>query len=245
MMINDIIKITAFVAPIVEIMKQNTILNNTNPYFVDSYQQFKQILIKIKKQNYSISKLDLDVIIIFYNYLRSLYFNLNNNIDEKLIENSINYGINYQNIFKQWVNISIFITVIGMFIVKTYPFFIKKTNEKSFYSDIEMLLSRELTLIDEKNNEKQRLNYTLLSYINNEEFGQVSNLVTPDGEVNKDDIINFNENNFILVYNQEILFEAIQLTISNYFNEKLESINANIKVIIGKEIIDTIELEKI
>lgn len=247
-LLNDIIKMTSLISPVIEIMKNDMILSKASPHFVDSYQQFKDVLIKTKKSN-RISEDNLDIIIIFFNNLRSLYYNINidNQKNQQTYTSVIN---NYLKICKYWAILSRFTVIIGIFIVKNYQKFIKIShNYSSFNEQLEVTLNRTLVLIDEKNNERKRLNYGMLSNIKNTEFGQVSSLLIPkQGKFDYKSNLDFDNEVFIglkRIYEDFTKYlDDIKAYIIDFFNAKLESINANIKIIIGKEIIDTNELEK-
>jgi len=232
-LLNDIIKMTSLISPVIEIMKNDMILSKTSPHFVDSYQQFKDVLIKTKKSN-RISENNLDIIIIFFNNLRSLYYNIHHNEDSRKIKTKL---------YKYWAILARFTAIIGMFIVINYKLFNKELNNLSLQEHLRKIL----ILINER--KTIQINYAMLHYIPDEEFGEVSSLLTPDeGKIDYKSNLDFN--NEVFKHLKEIYEELdksiddIKRYVIDYFNAKLESINANIKIIIGKEIIDTNELEK-
>jgi len=241
-LLNDIIKMTSLISPVIEIMKNDMILSKASPHFVDSYQQFKDVLIKTKKNN-RISEDNLDIIIIFFNNLRSLYYNININIDNQKNRQAYKSVINnYLKICKYWAILSRFTVIIGIFILKYYKLFHKEIDNLT----LNEFLRNTLILINEK--ETIKINQIMIHRIPNEEFGQVSSLVTPlEGKYDYKSILFFNAvfGNLDGIYEElgESL-DDIKRYVIDYFNAKLESINANIKIIIGKEIIDTNELEK-
>jgi len=185
-LLDDIIKATSLISPVIEIMKKNVIFQKACHDFIDSYQQFKDILINIKKYNH-LSKDDLYIIIIFYNNLRSLYYNIYEN------ENSRKFRTK---LYKYWANLARFTTLIGMFIVKNFIFISKMYKYKHYYhdldadiypkidavidADIDEHLLYTLQLIPEKE-EPIEINKVLLKEIKDIFFGQVSSLVNPDG----------------------------------------------------------------